>query len=115
MAAEYGQPLPYWIRIEQVNDKYKQRLLEMQVDKGEASALTLAIETPGSIIIVDDYRARKVAEKLHINYTGTIGVIIKAKLKGIIPSIKPLLTKIKETDFRISAELEKQALQEAGE
>jgi predicted nucleic acid-binding protein len=48
-------------------------------------------------------------------YTGTIGVIIKAKLKGIIPSIKPLLKKIKQTDFRLSAEIEFLALKEAGE
>ena len=47
--------------------------------------------------------------------TGTIGVIIKAKLNGIIPSIKPYLDKIKETNFRISAEIELQALKEANE
>ena len=42
-------------------------------------------------------------------------LIIKAKLKGIIPSIKPILEKIKQTDFRISIELELQALKEAAE
>lgn len=64
---------------------------------------------------MDDYKARKVAEKLNLHYTGTIGVIIKAKLKGIIPSIKPFLDKIKQTDFRLSDEIEKQALIEASE
>jgi predicted nucleic acid-binding protein len=39
----------------------------------------------------------------------------KAKLNGITPSIKPILKKIKDTDFRISIELEIIALQEAGE
>jgi predicted nucleic acid-binding protein len=47
--------------------------------------------------------------------TGTIGVIIKAKLNGMIPFIKPLLEKIKQTDFRLSAEIELQALKEANE
>jgi len=42
-------------------------------------------------------------------------IIIKAKHSGIIPSIRPLLEIIKETDFRMSVELEKQALKEAGE
>lgn len=115
VAAEYGERLPDWVVIESVNDKYRQKILEMQVDKGEASALALAIETSDSTIIVDDYRARKVAEKLGINYTGTIGVIIKAKLKGIILTIKPLLAKIRQTDFRITDEIERQALMEAGE
>lgn len=115
VAIEYGERLPDWIVIESVNDKHSQKILETQLDKGEASALALAIETSDSTIIVDDYRARKVAEKPGINYTGTIGVIIKAKLKGIILSIKPLLAKIRQTDFRITAEIERQALKEAGE
>lgn len=59
----------------------------MQIDKGESSAIALALETPGSTVILDDYKARKIADQLGINFTGTIGVIIKAKLKGIIPSI----------------------------
>ncbi len=115
VATEYGEVLPDWITIESVKDTYRQQILELQVDKGEASALALALETVNSTIIIDDYRARKVAEKLGINYTGTIGVIIKAKLKGIIPSIKPLLAKIRQTDFRIADEIEQQALKAAGE
>lgn len=115
VAIEYGEPLPDWVKIEKVYDNYKQQLLEMQVDKGEASALALALETPDSTVILDDYRARKIAEKLKINYTGTIGVIIKAKIKGVISSIKPLLAKIKQTDFRLTSEVELQALKEAGE
>lgn len=115
IAAEYGEPLPEWVEIATVNDKYRQQLLEMQIDKGESSAIALALETPNSIVILDDYKARKIAERLGITLTGTIGVIIKAKLNGTIPSVKPLLEKIKRTDFRLSAEIETQALKEAAE
>jgi predicted nucleic acid-binding protein len=87
----------------------------MQIDKGESSAIAFALETPDSTVILDDYRARKIAEQLGVNYTGTIGVIIKAKINGAIPSIKPILAKIKETDFRLSADIERQALLAAGE
>lgn len=59
----------------------------MQIDKGESSAIALALETPDSTVILDDYRARKIAEQLGVSITGTIGVIIKAKLNGAIPSI----------------------------
>ena len=75
----------------------------------------MALETPNSTIILDDYKARKIADQLGLVFTGTIGVIIKAKLNGIILSIKPLLEKIKQTDFRLSAEIELQALKEAKE
>ena len=115
IAAEYGEKFPDWVEICEVKDKYRRQLLEMQIDKGESSAIALAIETPGSTLILDDYKARKIAERLHIPYTGTIGVIVKAKLIGLIPSIRPLLGKIRQTDFRISMEIEIQALIEAGE
>ena len=115
IAAEFGEALPAWVTIATVQDKYRQQILEMQVDKGEASALALALETPGSTVIIDDYRARKAAEKLGLKYTGTIGVIIKAKITGLITSIKPLLAKIRQTDFRITDDIERQALREAGE
>ena len=115
IATEYGEPLPEWVEIATVADKYRQQLLEMQIDKGESSAIALALETPDSTVILDDYKARKIAEQLGITYTGTIGVIIKAKLKGIIPAIKPFLEKIKQTDFRLSSEIELQALKEANE
>ncbi len=115
IAAEYREPLPKWVEILTVADKSKQQLLELQIDKGESSAIALAMEIPESIIILDDNKARKIAHQLGLAYTGTIGVIIKAKLQGIIPSIKPLLSKIKQTNFRLTEELEIEALRQAKE
>jgi predicted nucleic acid-binding protein len=115
ISMEFGEPLPNWIIIEKVSDKQKQQLLELQIDKGESSAIALALETPESTVILDDYKARKIAEQPGVNYTCTVGVIIRAKINGVIPSIKPILTKIKETDFRLSLDLEPQALSAAGE
>jgi predicted nucleic acid-binding protein len=115
IAIEYGEALPEWVEIISVVDKSKQQLLELQIDKGESSAIALALETPNSTVILDDYKARKIAQRLGINFTGTIGVIIKAKLIGIIPSIKPIIEKIKQTDFRLSADIELEALKAANE
>jgi len=115
VAVEFGEPIPKWIEINAPTDKYRQKILELQIDKGEASAIALALEIPDSTIILDDQKARKLAEKLELEITGTIGVIIKAKLRGVIPSIKPLLAEIRKTNFRLTNELEKQALLEAGE
>ena len=115
IAIEFGETLPEWVEIVSVKDKYRQQLLEIQIDKGESSAIALAMEIPNNTAILDDYKARKIASQLGINFTGTLGIIIKAKLKGIIPSIKPFLEKIKQTNFRLSVELELQALKEARE
>jgi len=115
IAVEFGERLPEWVEIKDVSDKYRQQLLEMQIDKGESSAIALALEIPNSLLILDDYKARKIVEQLGLTFTGTIGVIIKAKLMGIIPAIKPLLQKIKQTNFRMTAEVELKALREAKE
>lgn len=115
IAAEYGGTLPEWVEVVAVLDKQKQQLLEMQIDRGESSAIALAMETPDCTLILDDYKARRIAEHLNLSFTGTIGVLIKAKLMGILPAVKPLLEKIKQTDFRLSADLELQALKAAKE
>jgi predicted nucleic acid-binding protein len=107
--------LPEWVEIRTVVDIYRQQLLEMQIDRGESSAIALSLEIPNSTVILDDYKARKIASRLGILFTGTIGVIIKAKLKGVIPSIRPILEKIKQTNFRLSIEIEILALKEANE
>ncbi|MFI5149883.1 MAG: DUF3368 domain-containing protein [Bacteroidia bacterium] len=64
-------------------------------------------------MILDDYKARKIAEKLGLSITGTLGVIVKAKKNGIIESVKPILIELKGTNFRISSELEAAILFEA--
>lgn len=115
IAEEYGEPLPEWIEISNATDKSKQQLLELQIDRGESSAIALALEIPNSTIILDDYKARKIASQLGLIFTGTFGILVKAKLNGIIPSIKPFISKIKQTDFRLSSEIELQALIQAGE
>ena len=115
VANEYGQELPSWFEIKQPSDKNYQSIIETTVDKGEASAIALAIEFDDCLLIIDDLKGRKLAHELGLNITGTIGVIVEGKLAGIIPSIKPILTKIKLTNFRITDALEILILKRAGE
>jgi predicted nucleic acid-binding protein len=115
IANEFGEPLPEWVEILSVKSKDTQRLLELQIDKGESSAIALALEISDSLLILDYIKARKVATQLGLSITGTLGIIIKAKLEGIIPSVIPILDKIKQTDFRLSNEVELQVLKAAME
>jgi predicted nucleic acid-binding protein len=108
IAKEFDEP--DWIIICPIKLNENVFLFEKRIDKGEASAIMLALEIPNSIIIIDDFKGRALAKELGIKVTGTIGIIISAKNKKLIPSIKPILEKIKETNFYISKELEKEAL-----
>lgn len=115
IAEEYGGTLPEWMVVQSVSDDSKTKLLELQIDRGESSAISLAIEHPGSTLILDDLKARKVAFALGLKYTGTIGIIVKAKLQGSIASIRPALERLKQSGFRMSPKLESEALRLAGE
>ncbi len=115
IASEFGQPLPSWIEVKQPSDNTYQSIIEASVDKGEASAIALAIELDDCLLIIDDLKGRKFANQIGLAIIGTIGVIVDAKLAGIIPSVKPILTKIKSTNFRITDELEAIILKRSGE
>jgi len=115
IAAEFRNELPGWIKIQEVKNKSMQSSLQAELDPGEASAIALTFELPDAIVVLDDWGARKVAARLKIAFTGTFGIIVKAKQQGIIPSVQPLLEKIKQTNFRISEQVLQQVLREAGE
>ena len=102
VAQEFSEKLPDWIIIERVKDKKYQEFLETQVDLGEASAIALAKEMESPLILLDDLKARKLASKLNLKFTGTLGVINKAKQIGAIEKVKPLIDKLQATNFRIS-------------
>jgi predicted nucleic acid-binding protein len=115
IAEEYRSDLPPWILIMSPENAQYQKILEGILDRGEASAIALAVEQPDCLLIIDDAKARKYAQHLSLKVTGTLGVIILAKQKGIIASVKPILKKVRETDFRITEELEFRVLQKSGE
>jgi predicted nucleic acid-binding protein len=115
IALEFKSELPAWFEVKEPANKTYQKILEASLDKGEASAIALAIEQSDPLLIIDDLKGRKYAEQFGIKITGTLGVIIDAKLSGHIQSIKPLLDKIKKTDFRLTVDLETRALIKASE
>jgi len=115
VAHEFAEQLPEWINIEKVKDKKYQEFLETQVDWGEASAIALAKEKDSPLLLLDDLKARKLASKLNLRYTGTLGVINKAKQLGVIENVKPILNKLLATDFWISENIINELLRKNNE
>lgn len=115
IADEYGKELPNWIEIKQVKDYQYQLLLQLEVDSGEASAIALCMEQSQPLLIADDGKARKLATKLNLKLIGTFGVIVAAKQAGAIASVKPIIEKIRMTNFRYSEKIFNEILMLAGE
>jgi len=102
IANEFGENLPEWILIQSAKDLKYQKFLCTQIDSGEASAIALATEYEDVLLLLDDLKARKLANQLKFKVTGALGVIHKAKQLLIIDKVKPLIDKLILTDFRIS-------------
>lgn len=113
--AEYGKDLPDWIGVISVDNVDYREFLEAILDKGEASAIALVQEVKNALLVIDEQKGRKVAERIGINFTGTLGVLVEAKRQGHIRSLKTVLTKLKLNDFRISEEIESEILQKVNE
>lgn len=78
IAKQFGTALPDFIETIEPSQIIFQKILQMNVDAGEASAIALALECKAPLIIIDDIKARKIAEELNLNITGTLGVLIEA-------------------------------------
>jgi len=113
--SEFGESLPNWIMVEEVIDKKKISILELELDKGESSAVALAIEKENSLLIIDEKKGRSVAKKMGIKIIGILGVAVKAKEIGLIEKVSPIIEKLEKVDFRISATLKEKTLERVGE
>ncbi|HSF42248.1 MAG TPA: DUF3368 domain-containing protein [Thermoanaerobaculia bacterium] len=82
---------------------------------GETSVLSWALAHPGTVAIVDDLAARRCAEALGIPLIGTLGLVLKAKRQGRIPSARPIVEKLLEAGMYLSDPILRRALSLVGE
>ncbi len=99
----------------QVNNTLAASALSRFLGLGESEAIILASETSADAVILDDNKARIVANSMNLHVTGTIGILLDLKQSGIIPTIRPSLDKAVEYGFRINPDLYDKILQRAGE
>lgn len=103
-----------WIRVQKVKVPDFLKLIT-DLGLGEAEVLTLALEEPNSLIVLDERLARRIAELRGLKFTGTAGVLLKAKQQGYIISISPILEQLLKLGFRISNRVKNDILKLAGE
>lgn len=86
-----------------------------ELGAGESQVLSLALETPGSEVVIDDLAARKCAKTLGCRMIGTVGAILVGKQRGYVPAVKPLLTQLLESGLRLSESMVQAVLMAADE
>jgi predicted nucleic acid-binding protein len=79
--------------------------LTFLMDYGESESVILYKELQADFLLIDDKKARKIAESLGINCIGTIGLLSVAKEKKIILELKPLFDTLLQNKRYYSVEL----------
>jgi hypothetical protein len=83
---------------------------------GEAEALALAVELPADLTLLDDGDARRRAREAGLRISGILGVLLRAKRDGYIPSLREEIRRLREdARFFIARPLERELLAAAGE
>jgi len=103
-----------WLIIKDIKDPNSRKYF-VDLDDGEAEVLILAKELNADLVILDEILGRRYAKVLDYKLTGTLGVLLKAKEKGIIKSLKVLLTELTEKGTWLNPKLIKEVLKIANE
>ena len=82
---------------------------------GETEVLLLGLEEPGTVVVLDDALARRVAEASGLRLTGTLGLLLDAKRAGLVPAVRPLLDQLQALRFRLAPQTRFAVLKRAGE
>jgi len=97
-----------------VNIKSKNHL-SVIMDYGESESVVLYEELSADYLLIDDNKARTIAESLDVNCIGSIGLLLKAKQKGLINNLKPVFEKWLENKRYFSRKLLNNILKQVGE
>jgi predicted nucleic acid-binding protein len=107
--------LPTWLRVESLRMPLPEVVLRRSFGVGEREALALAVEVQAERILLDDRPARRVALELKLLVTGTVGILLVAKRRRLVPLVRPYIDALIEKSFFIGSDVYDEILRLAGE
>ncbi|WP_420454986.1 DUF3368 domain-containing protein [Rubrivirga sp.] len=115
VVAEFGRRPPWLAEVAVANRAQVDVLMDLRFGPGEAEGLTVALERAGTSLLLDEKRARAFAKRHGLAIVGTAGVVLRAKGRGLIPAVRPVLDALKQSGFRLSDGLYAAVVAQAGE
>lgn len=86
-----------WIKRHNVQNRSLVEALTSDLDLGEAESIALAKELNADLILLDEKEGRHTAQRLGMRVIGTVGVLLEAKARGMILSVRPHLDALRQT------------------
>jgi predicted nucleic acid-binding protein len=91
-------------------------LLLASLHRGEAEAITLALDIRAELLLMDESDGRRIAREYGVPVRGILGILLRARKTGRVSAIKPYIEMLKkDAKFFIASDLEKSILAAAGE
>jgi predicted nucleic acid-binding protein len=87
----------------------------IDLGQGEAEVIALGLENPDSLLIFDDSLARRIADLYGLRYTGTLGVLVKAKQAGYLSAVAPVIVMLRSKGMWLTDKIISDVLRLAGE
>ena len=104
-----------WLRCVAPRDRKIVEVVALDLDAGEAEAIALAYERSADRTVIDDLAGRRYARRLGLPVIGTLGLLLAARLRGEIPSLKHEIERLRQAGFYAGEALIREVLQAAGE
>jgi len=90
--------------------------LGLGLHAGEAEALALAVERNADLALLDDGDARRRATEAGLRISGILGILLRAKRNGQVPSLREEIRRLREeAPFFVARPLERTLIAAAGE
>ena len=105
-----------WLEIRHATQVDEVARLRTKLDAGESEAIALALELKAEWLLIDELKGRSMAKQLGLAVTGTLGLLIWAKVSGRVPSLRELIELVESRgELYLSKELKESALVAVGE
>ncbi len=105
-----------WITCRTVENQAQVQQLCTRVGLGEAEAIILAREIGAdAIVVLDDATARRLAEQEGCRVVGLLGLLVVAKQRGMLSTVRPLLDAMRNSGFFVGDELYARILRQVDE
>jgi predicted nucleic acid-binding protein len=104
-----------WISRRRIRDRTARGRLETELGHGESEAIVLAKELAADFVVLDDARARQIAESQGLRVSGLLGLLLLAKERGLVHAVKPILDEMVMAGFYIAETVYRNVVEAAGE